>query len=203
MNPTPEIEAVVFDMGGVLIELGPLTEILGPQPSLAEDELWARWLASPTVRDFEMGRSSPEEFGCRLVDELGIPVTGAEMVARFEAWPKGLMPGAAQLVRDLADRVETAVLSNTNAMHWESQVDAAIMQGLFDRRFLSFELGLAKPDATMFRRVVDDLGVEAAAVLFLDDNQINVDGAAAIGITACRVRGVAEAREAIGRHGLR
>jgi putative hydrolase of the HAD superfamily len=197
-----EIRAVVFDMGGVLVELGPLTDILGPEPSLTDDEFWARWLASPAVRNFEMGRSGLDEFGRRLVDELGIDATADEMVARFAAWPKGLFAGAAELVRALDGRATTAVLSNTNPLHWETQVDAAVMQGLFDRRFLSFELGLAKPDAAMFERVVDDLAIEPAAVLFLDDNQVNIDGATAVGLTAQRVRGVAEARMALARYDL-
>lgn len=200
---TLDIQAVVFDMGGVLVELGPLTEILGPDPTMDDDTFWSKWLASPSVRDFEMGRCSPAEFGDRLVAELGIDGGGDALLARFAAWPKGLLPGAGALVSSLgAHDVEVAVLSNTNALHWETQPDAADVQALFDRRYLSYELGLAKPDATIFQHVVDDLGFEPDSILFLDDNQINVDGARAVGMRAELAKGVDAARDALVGVGL-
>ncbi len=190
-------------MGGVLVELGPLTEILGPNPTLDDDTFWAKWLASPSVRDFEMGRCSPEEFGDRLVAELELDGAGGELLARFAAWPKGLMPGAAELVASLGSHeVEVAVLSNTNALHWETQPDASDVQALFDRRYLSYELGLAKPDAAIFQHVVYDLGFEPSTILFLDDNQINVDGARAVGMQSELTKGVDAARSALAAVGL-
>ncbi len=190
------VHAVVFDMGGVLVELGPLSEILGDDP-LPVEHFWSRWLASPTVRDYEMGGCTVEEFGERLVAELGLSFDGTELVERFAAWPKGLFDGAVQMIDDLrADSSPpvVAVLSNTNGLHWEGQVDAATVSGLFDRRYLSFELGLAKPDADIFEHVIADLGLEPGHIVFLDDNQPNVDAARSVGIDAHLTRGVAQAR---------
>jgi putative hydrolase of the HAD superfamily len=76
------------------------------------------------------------------------------------------------------------------------------MRRLFDRQFLSYELGLAKPDREIFERVVDDLDVSAEEILFLDDNQINVDGARSVGMRAELTRGLASARRAIEALGL-
>ena len=66
---------------------------------------------------------------------------------------------------------------------------------LFDHRFLSFELGLLKPDIAAFAQVADLLEVPAERVLFLDDNALNVAGAAAAGFQATRATGVGEARQ--------
>jgi HAD superfamily hydrolase (TIGR01509 family) len=60
---------------------------------------------------------------------------------------------------------------------------------------LSFELGLLKPDVTAFAQVASMLGVPAERVLFLDDNAVNVAGAAAAGFQAFRAAGVDEARQ--------
>ncbi len=202
------IQAVVFDMGGVLVELGPFTDILGPASTLESDEFWAKWLASSVVRDFEMGRCTPSEFGDRLVADFGLEGTGEDLVSRFAAWPKGLLPGAGELVESLSGQVAAiGVLSNTNALHWESQPDATEVQALFDRQYLSFELGLAKPDASIFEHVINDLTSagaveEPSQILFLDDNQINVDGASAVGMTAAVAKGVDEARTCLANLGL-
>jgi putative hydrolase of the HAD superfamily len=186
-------------MGGVLVELGPLDELLGLE--MSPEEFWPAWLSSPSVRRFERGECSTEEFGRGLVDELGLPIPAPEVVDRFLHFPRGLFPGAADLVTSLVDGVVSAVLTNTNPLHWERQVDAAVIRKLFDRQFLSFELGLVKPDTAIFGRVARELALDPGEILFLDDNQLNVDGALEVGLDAHQVRGVEEARLLLG--GLR
>lgn len=201
MTSVCEIEAVVFDMGGVLVELGPLAEALGD--GWQDDaEFWERWLASPLVRDLDAGRISPQEFCAHLVSDLGLAISDTAMLERLRAWPNGLFPGAAELVGSLHGVVQTAILSNTSALHWESQVDHEKIQALFPRRYLSYELGMTKPDAEIFEYVVEDLGVVPGAVLFLDDNQINVDSARAVGMRAQRCVGVPDAATALRTHGV-
>ena len=84
-------------------------------------------------------------------------------------------------------------LSNTNALHWDHHFARWPLLDGFDYRFLSFELGLLKPDRELFDRVAELLPYPAERILFLDDNTLNVDGATAAGFTAVHVRGVAEA----------
>jgi putative hydrolase of the HAD superfamily len=179
-------------MGGVLVELGPLEEFLGaPLPA---EEFWPAWLSSPTVRRFERGDCSPAEFGAGLARELDLTLTADQVVERFRGFPRGLFPGAAELVTSVVEPVRTGVLSNTNPLHWEHQIDAPILQQLFDHRFLSYELGLVKPDPAIFEKVVEELGVAPRDVVFVDDNQLNVDGARSVGLDAHLARGVDEAR---------
>ena len=52
-----DIDLVVFDLGGVLVELGGIDVWLGwTGPGISEAEMWRQWLSSTTVRDFEGGR---------------------------------------------------------------------------------------------------------------------------------------------------
>ncbi len=187
-------------MGGVLVELGPLQDFLGV--SISAEEFWPRWLASPTVRAFERGECSVEEFGVGLVAELDLSLSPDDVVERFGRFPRGLFPGAAELVRAVPDAVVTGVLSNTNALHWDHQIDGEIVRNLFDRCYLSYRLGLVKPDAAIFEAVLADLDRPAAEVLFVDDNQVNVDGAAGVGIRAHLARGVDDARRVLVDHGV-
>ncbi len=199
MDNNRAIEAVVFDMGGVIVELGPITDILGEDP-MPPEEFWSAWLRSAAVRQFEMGQCSVEHFGERFVAEAGLKLSPTQMVEQFRSWPKGLFPGGADLVRSV--NVEVAVLSNTNALHWENQLDAEEVQSLFARTYLSYQLGLAKPDADMFEHVVADLALPADRILFLDDNQLNVDGARAAGMRAEVTKGIEPARAVLAGLGL-
>ena len=199
-NGDDAITAVLFDMGGVVVELGPLDELLGAD--IPPDAFWPRWLASPAVRSFERGHCSVDVFAAALRDELDLDLTADEVVERFRRFPRGLFPGAAAMVSDVRRTVTTGVLSNTNALHWDTQADAERIAGLFDRHYLSYELGLVKPDAEIFERVLADLHMAAPNVLFLDDNQVNVEAARAVGLNAHVTQGVAEASTVLRRHDL-
>lgn len=198
---TSAIRAVLFDMGGVLVELAPLDQLLGV--AMQPEEFWPRWLGSPAVRAYERGACDTAAFARQLATELDLALSPDELTERFRWFPRGLYPGAAELVRQVADRgLATGVLSNTNALHWDHQTDGEILRGLFDHEFLSYRLGLVKPDRELFEAVVATLGLAPAEILFLDDNDLNVAGARAAGLEADHTRGVAEARLALHRRGL-
>jgi len=198
---TIPIRAVLFDMGGVLVELGPLDQLLGV--AMPPEEFWPRWLGSPAVRAYERGSCDTTAFARGLAAELDLPLSPEELTGRFRGFPRGLYPGAAELVREVAaNGAATGVLSNTNALHWDHQIDGEILRSLFDHEFLSYRLGLVKPDRELFEAVVSTLGLDPAEILFLDDNELNVTGARAAGLQADHTRGVAEARRALHRRGL-
>lgn len=198
---TSAIRAVLFDMGGVLVELAPLDQLLGV--AMPSDEFWPRWLGSPAVRAYERGVCDTADFARQLAAELHLPLSPDELTERFRCFPRGLYPGAAELVRQVAGRgLATGVLSNTNALHWDHQTDGEILRTLFDHEFLSYRLGLVKPDGELFEAVVAALDLAPDEILFLDDNDLNVAGARAAGLEADHTRGVAEARLALHRRGL-
>ena len=145
-----QTQLVLFDLGGVLIELGGVEEFRLLAGAGDEDEIWRRWLSSPSVRRFERGLCDRQAFATGMVEEFDLEMTAGDFLEIFAAWPRGLMPGAAQLVSSLATGLQVACLSNTNELHWWEQQDAERVQSLFDTRFLSFELGLVKPDREIF-----------------------------------------------------
>jgi putative hydrolase of the HAD superfamily len=194
---TGPIDVVLFDLGGVLIELQGVAPMRALSGIESDDELWHRWLASPWVRCFERGECSPEEFAAGMVVEWGLEVEPAAFLEVFAAWPVGPLRGADDLVESTRATVSVGCLSNTNALHWEENFRHWPILHVFDHRFLSFELGLLKPDRDLFDRVAELLPAPRDRVLFLDDNLVNIDGASDAGFAAAHVRGVAEARQAL------
>jgi putative hydrolase of the HAD superfamily len=190
------VAVVLFDLGGVLIDfggIGPLGELSGIDD---EEEVWRRWLTCRWVRDFERGRCSPADFAAGVVEDWALPVTPAAYLAEFSSWLGEALPGAPELVAEVQEVVPVGCLSNTNAEHWEHRERWPFLDEL-DHRFLSFELGVVKPDREMFDLVAERLGVPPAQILFLDDNALNTDGAEAAGFRSARVRGPVEARAAL------
>jgi glucose-1-phosphatase len=194
---TGTIDLVLFDLGGVLVELAgvaPMMELAGIDD---DDELWRRWLECRWVRTYERGDCTADDFAAGVIRDWSLSVEPRAFLDAFGKWPVGPLPGAYELVQQVRQHVPIGCLSNTNAMHWEQNFVHWPILDAFDFRFLSFELGVVKPDRDLFDRVASLLPVPRDRVLFLDDNTINVDGATAAGFVATRARGVDEAREAL------
>lgn len=110
--------------------------------------------------------------------------------------------------------VARALRSSGTGVHLATNQDpgrAAYMKAelgydeFFDSCFYSCDLGVSKPAAAYFARVVDALGVRADEVLFVDDSQVNVDGARAAGLRAEQWdidQGHPALRSLLARHGL-
>ena len=112
----------------------------------------------------------------------------------FRDWPIGPYPGTTELLVETQRSVPIGCLSNTNSMHWDHQTSQWPALGLFDFRFLSFELGLVKPDTAIFQAVADQLSVSRDRVLYFDDVKLNSDAARSFGFRSEQVRGIDEVR---------
>ena len=200
---TPPVEAVLFDVGGVLVEVtgvGTLGAWMDTDHS--DEEVWHLWLHSAAVRAFETGTIGPAEFADRLVGELGLRVAPEEFLSGFGSWVPGPFPGARELVLSLAPHLSRATLSNSNPLHWPRIVGDMGLGSCFDAHFVSHLTRRIKPDREAFEHAVGELGCEPAAVVFVDDNQVNVDAALSVGLRAHRSRGPAEAGRVLGAYGL-
>ena len=199
----PQIDAVLFDLGGVLIELVGVERMLEWAPGLGgTDELWRQWLQSPAVRRYETGNGSRDEFADGVIAEFGLPIDRDAFLAEFAWWPRTLFAGVDELLSSLAPRYTLASLSNTNELHWERFSREWSLPGRFHHNFPSHAVGKLKPDAEYFLHVLDALGVPPERTLFVDDNAINVAAAAKLGIVARRAVGPEGVRTVLAALGL-
>jgi glucose-1-phosphatase len=193
---------VLFDLGGVLIELGGVVSLQELAVTVGNEETWHQWLSSSSVRTFEKGECSATEFSARMVSQWDLNITPERFLEIFRDWPIGPYPGASELLAQVRRSVQIGCLSNTNAMHWEHQTSSWPVLDMFEFRFLSFELGLAKPDRAIFQAVADRLPFRKERILHLDDGAANSDAARSFGFRAERVRGLAEVREVLAEVGV-
>jgi glucose-1-phosphatase len=201
-NPN-DIRVVLFDIGGVLVELSGVDTLrawLGGRHS--REEIIRMWLASQVARDFETGRIEPHIFADRLISEMSLPVTSEELLKHFRLWSLGMFPGAIELVERVPRRYIRATLCNTNAVHWPELMRNSRLFAAFDRHFASHLMGCLKPDEAAFRHVVDSLGCLPGEILFMDDSQPNVDAATRLGIHAFHTRGTDAAERTLLQFGI-
>ena len=198
----PEIEFVLFDLGGVIIELGDVSSLQEMAAPVGDEEHWHQWLASPWARRFEKGECSATEFSTQVVAEWELDVAPERFLEIFRDWPIGPYPGTSDLLAKVQQSVQIGCLSNTNSMHWEHQTSLWPVLDMFDFRFLSFELGLAKPDEAVFHAVTERLPFSRDRILYFDDLAVNCDAAGSFGFRSEQVRGINEVRTALRRFGV-
>jgi putative hydrolase of the HAD superfamily len=191
---------LLFDLGGVLVENATFQELASLLPPPVDTgRLQDRWLDSAAVQRFERGLISEDEFSAGFVSEWGLEIDPARFLAAFATWPRGPYPGALALLERLRGRFSIALLSNCNSIHWRRLADVI---NHADRAFSSHQLGLVKPDAAIFERVVQDLDCAPEAICFFDDSLRNVNAARAAGLQAHHTVGFEALRDTIEALGL-
>jgi glucose-1-phosphatase len=197
----PNVDFVLFDLGGVLVELGDLSELQAMTRYGGSQDSWQQIL-QPWIWRFETGECSASEFATGVVTGLEVDITPEQCLDVFRDWAIGPYPGTDEVLWEVQQAVEIGCLSNTNVMHWQDQSTRWPVLTTFNHRFLSFEVGLRKPDPRIYQAVADRLPYHRDRILFLDDLAVNADAAREFGFRAERVRGLGEVATVLREVGL-
>lgn len=197
------IKHIIFDLGGVLIDLDmprclESFRALGADPSVLlqpSDESNQQGRAKATLCDglvangamdlYQTGDISTEQFVAGI-QHYCMPGTTAEQV--LDAWNECLLTIPTyklEFIHELKSQgYHIHLLSNTNDAHWQHIADTHFggkPEDYFDTLFLSQEMHMSKPNNNIFLAVLDRLGAKADECLFIDDAQANVDAAQTLG----------------------
>ena len=184
------IKAIILDMGDVLIRHDDAPEHAAVQ-AMCADPVYAG-TRIPQLIPFDRvhrGEFTFEDLFRLLVEEVGLTADYPAFVSAMTSGFGQPIPGIDHVVDSLAGRCRIALLSNTNAVHWRYATShyAALLDKVRPH-FVSFELGMMKPQPEIFRHVVAALGVEPKDCLLIDDNEANVQGACRAGFDGIRFR---------------
>lgn len=178
----PPIEAVIFDLFGVIIafdnDIVPARlarHCADPADALRHlDGLMAR-------HEIITGAVTLRQVHRRLVDANGLTLTYPQFEAAWlepYSWP---MPGMADLVKVLSENHRLVLLSNIDHDYWQVVRATQPELKLFTELLVSCDLGYAKPESEAFLRASQAAGVHPERCLFVDDTRTNVEAARALG----------------------
>jgi putative hydrolase of the HAD superfamily len=160
------------------------------------------WGAYSAHRDgLDQGKAGVAAYWRAIADDIGAHWDEARVhelwAADFRSW-LSVNRAVIDVLADLrAGQTPLALLSNAGP-DYASYFRHGPLGDFFSACYVSGELGLLKPDADIFRHVLDDLGITPAEAVFIDNRESNVAGAGALGITghvftdAGRLRGFLE-----------
>lgn len=186
-----DLKNVIFDVGGVLIDLHPDRSIaaFGEIGCREIKQYIEQHRTEDLFLDIELGRISTHEF-CDEVRRICSSDMNDEDIV--EAWCRmiGHFDNAKRRILDDLKRsgLRLFMLSNTNEMHWEccmrefADSHAGCATDCMDGVFLSHEMHLAKPDPEIFRVLLRQTGISPSQTLFIDDSLDNCRAAGSLGI---------------------
>ena len=190
-------DLVVFDLSGVLVRVvdswADGHARAGASGDPPDDPTFEERRLDLSERR-QRGEIGAEEY-CHLVAESSGGVYTARDVADIHrAWMLGEYPGVGEVVDAVhAGGVETAILTNTDAWHWHTQlIDEAEAERYasvrrIGRHFPSYELGVIKPERAIFEAVMAQTGRTGRRILYFDDSARHVDASLDVGWTGVRI----------------
>jgi putative hydrolase of the HAD superfamily len=194
-------KVVVFDYGEVIsvtptdADRAALLETAGVGPEAA-DAFWDAYWAD---RDgLDRGTVSIADYWRGVEKRIGASWSDAKIhhlwSVDFRGW-LSIEPATLEILVELRDGgTRLALLSNAGP-DFGSYFRHGSLGPLFEAFFVSGELGLVKPHADIYLRVIDELGITADQMVFIDNREVNVRGAEAVGASGHTFVGAADLRE--------
>jgi 2-haloacid dehalogenase len=180
--------AVIFDVGGVLIDWNPrhLYRKLFDGDS---DGAMERFLAEVCTPEWNLRQDVGRPFAEAVAELTGRFPDHADLIAAYDARWEEMVPGAhdetIEIVRELKARgTPLYCLTNFSTEKFPLMRRRFDVFDLFDGIVVSAEIGMVKPDPAVYRYLVERFGLEAPSCLFVDDVEANVGAASSIGMQA-------------------
>ncbi len=209
MTQAYDIQAVIFDVGGVLDRPADLAAEEADRIQIAASlgldlmEMWARFFQTEPWQLCRVGRITDAEFWDRNLSSFGIRGP-AEQAAFLEHLfrHKEVNPAMRALLDDLHGRVRLAIISNASDTLEEGLTHRFRIMPLFDVVVNSARVGYAKPAREIFEIALERLGLRPEQTAFTDDQQHNVDAAAELDMHAALFTGAEDFRAFLAQRGV-
>lgn len=185
------IKNLIVDFGGVLIDLDRqrclenFRELGLPDVEHTLD----LYHQQDFFQQYEKGLISSADFRNVIREKIGKDVDDARIDAAWNSFLVSIPTYKLDLLLALRKDYVVYLLSNTNEIHWKWSCEYAFpyktfrVEDYFEHIFLSYEMKMAKPGEEIFRKVLDDAGLDPKETFFIDDSEANCMTARSLGIS--------------------
>ncbi|PLK42996.1 HAD family phosphatase [Emticicia sp. TH156] len=191
-----KFKAVIFDFGNVIINIDvprtfqAFSKLTGKKQAVIEKLVADNQL----FRRYETGQFTDIEFREIVRQTVGFPLSDHEVDTAWNSLLLDIPEDRIQLLAEIRKKYPVYLLSNTNSIHIEASNNylkkafgVRHLNELFDQLFLSYEIGMWKPDADIYHHVLKTINLKPHEVLFFDDNAHNIQSARALGMNTILV----------------
>jgi putative hydrolase of the HAD superfamily len=184
------IKNILFDLGGVLyhIDYGLTIKAFEKLGIKNFHEHFSQQQQNSLFDRLETGKISEEGF-IKEMKALLPHCTREEIINAWNALLIGFPQKNIQLIQDLSKQYRLFLLSNTNAIHIKrinkllyEDYNLKSLDPLFDKVYLSHQIGMRKPNSETFEWVLKDAGILAQETLFIEDSIQHIESASKVGI---------------------
>jgi len=198
VKPDPSIRNLIFDLGGVIIDLSvdDTLQAFSDLSGMEKEKVNELYVSSPGFEAYEKGLMTDEDFRDFVREVFSIQSSAAEIDTCWTAMLKGLPVERLQLLRKLRENYYVFLLSNTNSIH-VNYINQMMLPAIgqhgnsldsyFHRAYYSHMMKKRKPNADIFEQVLEENSLLPEQTLFLDDNISNLEGAKQLGIKTVHV----------------
>lgn len=198
MHPLKNIKNVIFDLGGVIIDLD-FQETLShfsTLSGLSTEEVKDRTQGLMLFKEYEKGLISSADFRDQVRKVLKFEANDARIDEAWNSLLGGMPKERLQLLQRLKLSYRTFALSNTNEIHVK-QFSTIVSKSLgsiqsfidlFERVYFSHEMKMRKPESEIYQTVLETENLPPHCTLFIDDNWENIQSAQALGIQTHHLR---------------
>ncbi|HKK11007.1 MAG TPA: HAD family phosphatase [Bacteroidales bacterium] len=187
---TSEIKNLLFDFGGVIIDID-YNRVKKAFEDLGMEDVRAFYQHddhSRLVEDFEKGLITEDQFRNAIIAEMPGNISYQDF---DDAWNRILLtvpPQRVEMLEKLQKKYNLYLLSNTNIIHYRKYTEdfqkqyGKSLNSLFTKAYYSHEILLRKPNPEIFNFVLKDAGIVASETLFVDDSELNIEAAEKVGL---------------------
>ena len=182
---------LIFDLGGVLLDIDYQRTARAFHAIGASDfeQFYSQAAANPLFERLETGHLTDGEFYNEMRLHCFPGTTDAQILEAWNAILLDFRPKSIEYLRQLRAHYRVFLLSNTNHLHYavfdsllQTHTGEASLDGLFEKAYYSFRVGLRKPYESIYRYVLEDAGLNAGETLFIDDSPVNIPAPQQLGI---------------------
>ncbi len=185
------IKNIIFDFGGVIIDIDYWRSInafikLGYDNF---DKIYSQASQAEIFDKIDNGTIRADEFRSELM-KFFPPDTTTKMID--DAWNAillGIPEHRVRMLEKVRKNYGTILMSNTNILHYEQYIKElkekfgySDLSGLFEKVYLSFELGMRKPDKKFFNLILEENHLKPEETLFIDDSEQNLPPAQSLNL---------------------
>ncbi|MBS1597208.1 MAG: HAD family phosphatase [Bacteroidetes bacterium] len=186
-----KIDTIIFDLGGVIINLdNNLTEKAFVDLGAKDfHHYFGHGFAASFFKDYEVGKINDRQFIDNLKSLIKIDVPDYTIIKAWNALLLDFPAKRIKLLNELRKKYRLFLFSNTNSLHMEEvgkiykeTFNDGELNDHFEKAYYSHLLKMRKPDKEAFEFIIRENNLTAPSTLFVDDAMINVEGANAAGL---------------------